>query len=1216
MLPVSFGDIQRVSATQEDQGRLLGYDDTKGEVCAVDTTEASSSWSVWGIVTSIWHGSSDENNGSTNNDPRLPYMKKALGDGMDSYDELTALTGETKLAERQITRAMIDKEDSISAGVARAISETVMNTKTGRLLEAATQAKRFLTRLDPPDVEKVKKRVEELMRELFAAAREAIQDEQQLNSYITKTFKDEIRAIHESNPDNTFDAWILMRHWIGVFNPEQLTPPSAPPVTKQQKLTESEGDMADTLTDETIRNATVRQISQELLLDEDQVQSLGPRTLTILNRQRDKLTQSLKPDALAHHCPVQSLKPAELRSLGLSSVLQDPGELPGGISPDTLSLAPRSLQSLLLSVSQPICDDRPVSYTSDGSGEPDIEGVLDEIIDENEGLQLDTVQDEALVMQSIRSRLEQQNLPPESLFHSPSPEPQPSPLELQNPGESFVRLRTRLGLVSGERPSLTRLRQREALEVPTLHPLTLNQRKELRKTWDTEFEKIHGISVSKLPAYEQRHLENSFYHGCHKDNKPATTEQMREVIAQHSPIADRYMSHLAEQLRQHKPGTALCTAGSLDNPLQEVAKKLGMEGSHIKQLSKVCSRVQHEAIALLSSSCYDGQKTLEPNLAWTDKLAKDINQELRQLNALYAHLMNNTDNAKAGELTAAMIHDLNITYAALNNHVQHLQIMKAHDFSRDAQLRRSEELLLISAIQTMRTTYAELNEQLANPTEGNQQRLEIALSDAEIALAKFQDELDALRDRPASGKVQEDIVGKARRSQKKITKTLAKVGVSKGAFKKGMKKAMQEKQWPILRSQMVMRHNGNFRTFDVEMTPGGACVWDPEKGLASSDAPQGKDVLKLDGKGFSSLDKDERQHAINAWVVRVTDPETNETVMTKVRSGVPVPFTMIAAMEPEDAIIEATCNRMRETIALMVLNNPKYWDHINAGRTIDFKAVHNSLLSPDQVRSFLNNLANVGGKTLHKVVGNTLEDETQMNRYIQAAIEKLNREELSLEIRDQDGNPKTVQVRYEGIMFACPANSMGQSGLYSVWDECDPINKAAAEKMFGGTDPGKPLGGIVGNCLSQIRRPKEEDLVERAARQIQFILHKELHKKNQYMAVQLASLINTISQYVVDGNHDFCKSGKDRTGYVNMLCIVNHLDAYLSGYLLPALDAPVTMEQHQNRQCGMACTGQIDLIAENFCIPGAKVNDPAGIKDVFHRAHHDSKKHSKLIGQK
>ena len=826
-------------------------------------------------------------------------------------------------------------------------------------------------------------------------------------------------------------------------------------------------------------------------------------------------------------------------------------------------------------------------------------------------MQENSIQNEEMILQSLKRA--QQSGSEQSLHKSVSSTPQPSSLELNNPEESFFRLRS-ASVAGRKRHGLLGLRKREALEVPTLHPLSLDQRKKLRKTWDSEFERVHGVRVEKLPAYERRHLDNTFYHGCHKNNGPASKEEMAAVIVQHKPVAEQYISNLAEQLREHLPDNPPYSAGNLEKPLRDVANTLKLSRVQTQDMMAACRCVQNTAIPLLSNSCYDGAKVLEPRLGYMEKLADDVKMHQHNLNILYTHLVDNTDNEAAIALVEAMIRDLNTTGGVINDHIQHLKIIIANDFSQDAQLHRSQEYLVLSAIEALNTKEQELMEQL-DPSASNQGKLKAALSSTIITRAMFQQELKELQARKPSGKMVANIVGTVKQKQKNITEQLAKVNVSKSAFREGMKKTMQKKEWPVLRSQMVMRHNGSFRTFDVETIPAGACIWNPEQGLVSSDTCTGKDVLKLDGKGFSSLDKDERQHAINAWVVRVHDPDTGKVVMSKVRSGVPVPFTMIAAKEPDDQIIEAACNRMRDIVAMMVLENPEYREQINAGQPIDFKAIHCSLLSPDKLRSLLNAASGLGGRPLQKIVGNTLENETQMNRYIQRAIEKLNREGVTFDIRNQDGSSRTVKVNYDGTMFACPANNMGQSGLYSVWSECDPINKAAATKLFGGTDPGQSLGGITGEYLDRASNQEEAELVERAARQIQFILHRNLHHDNQYLAVQLATLINTISQYIVDGNHDFCKSGKDRTGYVNMLCIVNHLEAYLSDYLLPALDAPVTLEQHQNRQCGMACTGQLNLIAENFCVPGAKINDPAGIKEVFYRAHHDSKKYARRVGR-
>ena len=48
-------------------------------------------------------------------------------------------------------------------------------------------------------------------------------------------------------------------------------------------------------------------------------------------------------------------------------------------------------------------------------------------------------------------------------------------------------------------------------------------------------------------------------------------------------------------------------------------------------------------------------------------------------------------------------------------------------------------------------------------------------------------------------------------------------------------------------------------------------------------------------------------------------------------------------------------------------------------------------------------------------------------------------------------------MKYDGVLFSCPINKMGQKKFagvlnYDVWKDADPVNEAAVLKMFGGTD--------------------------------------------------------------------------------------------------------------------------------------------------------------------
>ena len=462
------------------------------------------------------------------------------------------------------------------------------------------------------------------------------------------------------------------------------------------------------------------------------------------------------------------------------------------------------------------------------------------------------------------------------------------------------------------------------------------------------------------------------------------------------------------------------------------------------------------------------------------------------------------------------------------------------------------------------------------------------------------------------------------KTKKVLLKQLEAARIDKGNFNHSLEHTLNHNTWQPIHKEYVMAHDGVYYAYKIDTTPSGAVSWSleaDENGHHLKLDGSGNDVFDLEHGGRSSMSPKEQEHAINSWIVRMTDG-SGKPVMRKIRTGVPVSFPMFAAQAAEQDIFNVTVTRMREILGLMVLeakgDTPEFQDAIENGTPIDFTAIHTSLLSPDRVRAIANEKAKNLSPKLQKLVASKLDDEMEMHKFIQRAIEELSSKgPTAIEFTDSDGDKQAVKVNYTGILFSCPVNKMGQKDVYKVWQEADPINEKASLDMFGGMDPSQPIGGRVGEFLRTTDKGEEfKNLMIHCTRQVQYILHNKLHHEDQDMALMLAGLLNIIGQHAADGYHDFCKSGKDRTGYVNQFCIemAALMDTLGNGELLP-LDLPTSIFKRFSAQAALTTTGQLEIIGQCLGELGAKIDQgPARHGNNYHRVHFDSKANAPLVG--
>ena len=733
------------------------------------------------------------------------------------------------------------------------------------------------------------------------------------------------------------------------------------------------------------------------------------------------------------------------------------------------------------------------------------------------------------------------------------------------------------------------------------------------KTWNQCLVETYGQEcLKKLPDSERRQLQTHFYQACM--NSPAVPEkdELKAALGNYISSTERLFPLTCQALRNRSISAEDLLQHNLTPGIRSYAEELGFQTDSIDAMV-TAAELMSNCVPVLSISPYDDSASLPER---KQKLLA-LKEQLTTCNSAYSRVPGlEASNPNLHDLYMNIEKDLEGLNKTLNEHLEVVAQLIENDFSQHENLIAGQQRLTEGALETVEAEIRQVAEAL---TVARKRDVKKALQSKQAGLALLKDEyqqkLRMLSVEMPDDQMKLNIVTELHDYKHNLTTQLKAALIGSEAINRGLQTALNTTIWEPIKKHYVMRHNGKFRHYDITNIPAGALHWSRDKRVhlvEKSELPQKTDVFKLDHGGRSSMSTTEEHHAVNAWVVRMHAGENK--IMSKIRTGVPVPFPLIGR-ETEEKVKAITVQRLKETIAMMVLEKKGSTDEFMAAVddpdiTISFDAIHTSLLSPDRVRRVMNAFAEKLGKgsKIRALIKKKLDNEAAMHGLLQEAIKELSAKPFDVEFHDDSGKKYSVNVKYDGVLFSCPINKMGQKKVYAVWGDVDKVNDDAALKMFGGTDVTVKPAGRVGTYLTNPKIPREQKiLVEKLSRQIQHILANKLHHDDQNQALKLASLLNTLGQYAADGYHDFCKSGKDRTGLENQHAIMTRAQIHaMDDTDIPPLDAPQSEEERFSNQSALACTGQEEIVQKNIAEAGMKIDqgsEPTG-EQLYDRAHY------------
>ena len=332
--------------------------------------------------------------------------------------------------------------------------------------------------------------------------------------------------------------------------------------------------------------------------------------------------------------------------------------------------------------------------------------------------------------------------------------------------------------------------------------------------------------------------------------------------------------------------------------------------------------------------------------------------------------------------------------------------------------------------------------------------------------------------------------------------------------------------------------------------------------------------------GVSCGDRGQERHAVNLACTEIS--VGNTTLFRGLRHGVNSAYTLT---NPADRM-QANNTRALEIFTAALQSSPELLQQAQTsqpGDIIDLPLLSTSLLTPDVWRR------SGGGAEKNHL-------REQCNAWQQACQGGLCNITVSIA-----GQRKTVTVRPNVITFNFGVNTGAQStgkSLFGGWGTSMLYNEQAMTQLFG-TKPNWQ-GGMVAQYLNRQDVPdRNKQMVAALRSQIIDLWENESFKETGEDPYRLPSRLAMLG-HLMGGMPLFnCKSGKDRTGQMDVACKTLALQMYERGGDLPPLNQPRTsMDKHIFQQVAIN-GGNLEMQRMNTGLAGFKTSGVAGLDKLF-----------------
>ncbi|MDR3073813.1 MAG: hypothetical protein LBV01_03680, partial [Deltaproteobacteria bacterium] len=341
------------------------------------------------------------------------------------------------------------------------------------------------------------------------------------------------------------------------------------------------------------------------------------------------------------------------------------------------------------------------------------------------------------------------------------------------------------------------------------------------------------------------------------------------------------------------------------------------------------------------------------------------------------------------------------------------------------------------------------------------------------------------------------------------------------------------------------------------------------------------------GKGVSSLCTAEAGHAVNLARTTLRDAQGG-LLFQGVRHGVHSAFGLSAGEERRAANLV----RARETLTAIAQGavdaNPAL---LAPGAAVDLPVVSLSLLTPDSLRR------GAGDEAVF------LREQTAAWRRLAAE----NNGQIQLTVMDTHGAAHQITVRPQLALFNFPVNAGAQGsrfvqglvgGHFTSWR----MNAAAFEQLFGRefmAGRGLP-DGLVGARLGALS-PAQREQALTLARQSRDIWNAGDQRKSGEDPYRLPARLAVLTSLLGAPPAFNCKSGKDRTGQMDVECKTLALETSLGRIPVPGSGEHTAFLRHLRSEMAVN-SGNLEIQIMNTGLPGFKTQGVAGLDSTAESA--------------
>lgn len=414
----------------------------------------------------------------------------------------------------------------------------------------------------------------------------------------------------------------------------------------------------------------------------------------------------------------------------------------------------------------------------------------------------------------------------------------------------------------------------------------------------------------------------------------------------------------------------------------------------------------------------------------------------------------------------------------------------------------------------------------------------------------------------------DDLPGKLCKELRRIVPDQSKGSVAR-EFKKSHVEELNSQQWNVIQRDMqYLGQAGRSVTATSTITPA--------RHIGTIAQSMAQDNLQ----GVSCGDRGQARHAVNLACTEVSVGGT--TLFQGIRHGVNSAYTI----KDPAARRQANNARALEIFTAALQSSPALLRQAQAaqpGTVIDLPLLSTSLLTPDFFRRF-------GGSA----------ERNHLREQCNAWLESCPGGVCQIPVPTANGT-KMVTVRPNVVAFNFGVNAGAQNstkGLFFSWSFSNRYNSQAMAQLFGSAPNWQ--GGMVGQYLSQPHvSAQDRNLITALRSQIIELWESGDYKKTGEDPYRLPARLAMLGHAMGMMPLFNCKSGKDRTGQMDVACKTLALQIHERGGTLPPLAGPRTnMDRRILHQVAIN-GGNFEMQRMNTGLAGFKTKHVTGLENLF-----------------